>query len=200
MLTATWQQGDPARRDLLLKRCIPSVAAQTIQVEHIVISDGPDPDLYAALEGQPVTFAAVPEHHDNPGTCSWAYNLGTELANTPYVGEVDDDNALRPEHCQLLADALDAHPEAAFAYSRIYRVGVGDEVGADPPRHGQIDGNALVWRRDTLRRFGGWPTNEARWPDWLMVREWMRRGAKWVHVPVVTVDWYYRPGTVSWRG
>ena len=45
VITPTWQ-----RTGLLLSRCIPSVQAQDYpRVEHIVVSDGPDPDLQGKL-------------------------------------------------------------------------------------------------------------------------------------------------------
>ena len=41
VITPTWQ-----RHALLLDRCIPSVAAQDYpNVDHVVVSDGPDPAL-----------------------------------------------------------------------------------------------------------------------------------------------------------
>ena len=45
VVTPTWQ-----RHDLLMDRCIPSVAAQDYpDVEHVICSDGPDPDLAERL-------------------------------------------------------------------------------------------------------------------------------------------------------
>ena len=49
VITPTWQ-----RHDLLLNRCVPSVAAQDHPaVEHVIVSDGPDPDLRGKLAGLP---------------------------------------------------------------------------------------------------------------------------------------------------
>jgi glycosyltransferase involved in cell wall biosynthesis len=194
IITPTW-----GRHDLLRERCMVSVAAQTIPVEHVIVSDGPDPQLRQMLAGQPVTYAEVDVHHDNPNTCSWALNLGIGIASGEYVGECDDDNALRPEHAAVLAAALDANPEADFAYAQILRHGIGDVVGSDPPFHGAIDGNAIVYRRQTPAKFGWWWPTTGSSPDWHLVAGWIERGAKWVSIPQVTVDFYYWPGTWGWR-
>ena len=104
-----------------------------------------------------------------------------------------------PEHCALLAAALDEY-DADFAYSQIFRHGIGDVIGVDPPYAGQIDANALMWRAGTMQRFGAYPTDTPHLADWRMVEAWMRNGARWVHVPTVTVDYYYHPGSTVWRG
>lgn len=194
IITATWQ-----RHQLLLERCIPSVAAQSVPVEHIVVCDGPDPELRELLADVPVRYAEVPEHHDNPGTLAWGVNLGDGLATGEYIGICDDDNALRPDHARLLSEALDAHPEADFAYSRVVRHGCGDIIGAEPPRFGFLDGNGLMWRKGVLERFGYWPT-DTRTPDWGLVSTWLGNGARWVFVPEVTVDYYYHPGSMVYVG
>jgi len=50
VITPTWQ-----RHDLLLSRTVPSVQAQRYpSVEHIIVSDGPDPELKDKL-AQPWT-------------------------------------------------------------------------------------------------------------------------------------------------
>lgn len=192
VITATWQ-----RHDLLLNRCIPSVAAQTIPVHHIVISDGPDRELADKLWDSDILYVELSKHHGT--TASPAINYGDWLAQTDYIAVCDDDNALRPEHCELLSELLDRNPEIDFAYSRIFRHGIGDIIGSVPPRHGQIDGNALMWRRDHLQRYGLWPTEAPHTPDWIVVERWIRNGARWGFVPEVTVDYYFHPGSISWK-
>jgi glycosyltransferase involved in cell wall biosynthesis len=151
------------------------------------------------MADQPVTYAEVDVHHDNPGTCSWALNLGIEIASGDYVGECDDDNALRPEHAALLAAALDANPDADFAYSRVIRHGCDDVIGSAPPSLGTLDGNGIVYRRGTPAKFDWWWPTDRTMPDQHLVRGWLDRGAKWVFVPEITVDFYYWPGTWGYR-
>lgn len=195
VITPTWQ-----RHDLLIGRCLPSVRDQTIEVEHLVVSDGPDPELREKLDGTGVRFVELDSHYEGPNCGTWAINHGCEISTGEYLTVIDDDNALRPEHCQLLAEALDANPEADFAFSQIFRHGIGDVIGTNPPHHGGIDGNALMWRRATQEKYGYWPAPCPHTPDWLLVSRWIGDGARYVFVPQVTVDYFYHPGAISWRG
>ena len=64
VVTPTWQ-----RRDILTGWCIPSVQAQSYpDAEHIVVSDGPDPELAAVMAaqypdaGSPSCQSMIPVH------------------------------------------------------------------------------------------------------------------------------------------
>lgn len=189
MITPTWQ-----RHDLLLSRCVPSVAAQTIPVEHVVVSDGPDPVLRDLLAGTGVVYAEVDQHYDDAvNVGARARNRGLEVATGDYIAYLDDDNAFKPEHVQTLAEALQAHADRDFAYSRMFRHGLGDIIGAEPPQHGRVDSSILMQRSDTHLKFGWWPVPSAYCVDWELVQAWVLAGATWVFVPEVTVDYYYTP-------
>lgn len=191
VITPTWN-----RHELLLERCIPSVAAQTWpDVEHVVVSDGPDPELARLLESVPVVHVQLREHPDDD--CNYgAYsrNHGLTVATGDLVCYLDDDNAFRPHHVQCLAEALEAHPDRDFTYSRMYRHGLGDEIGGEPPEHGRVDSSILMHRRGGHERFGLWPTPSPYAVDWEFVKAWVLAGATWVFVPEVTVDYYYQDG------
>lgn len=189
VITPTWQ-----RHDLLMQRCIPSVAAQTITVEHVVSSDGPDPELRELVRGlEDVVYVEQAEHSDDP--CNYgarARNRGLEAASGDLIAYVDDDNALRPQHVELLAAALTAKPWADFAYSQMYRHGLGDVIGSDPPVHGTVDSSILMHRKEGPGRFGMWPVPAPYEVDWIFVQTWLAGGAAYVFVPELTVDYYYR--------
>lgn len=189
VITPTWM-----RHEVLLERCIPSVAAQTLPVEHVVVSDGPDPVLRNLLAGVDVVYAEVDQHHEDAvNVGARARNRGLEVASGDLIAYLDDDNAFRPEHVERLAAALETHPDRDFAYSRMFRHGLGDEIGAEPPQHGRVDSSILMQRRYTHLRFGWWPVPSAYHVDWELVQAWVRAGARWVFVPEVTVDYYYTP-------
>jgi glycosyltransferase involved in cell wall biosynthesis len=130
VITPTWQ-----RHELLLGHCIPSVQAQTYpNVEHIVVSDGPDPGLAGLLP------SAVRHEQLAEWDPSWRWGTrarlrGIEMARGDLIAYLDDDNAYRPSHLQLLAEALASKPEASFAYSRmqVHHSG-GYEVGSATTR------------------------------------------------------------------
>ena len=118
VITPTWQ-----RHDLLLDRCIPSVAAQDYPaVQHVIVSDGPDNVLAGKIAGRScgaVVWDALPAHDPAARWGHWARLRGLELATGEYIAYLDDDNAFRPGHLAKLAAALDADPSAGFAYSQL---------------------------------------------------------------------------------
>jgi glycosyltransferase involved in cell wall biosynthesis len=185
VITPTWQ-----RHELLVDRCIPSVAAQTVPVEHVVVSDGPDPVLRELLAD--VVYAEVDQHYDDPvNVGARARNRGLEVASGDLIAYLDDDNAFRPHHVETLAEAL-VSSGRDFAYSRMYRHGLGDEIGAEPPEHGRVDSSILMQRADTHLKFGWWPVPSEYCVDWQLVQAWVLAGAQWVFVPEVTVDYYHK--------
>jgi hypothetical protein len=114
IITSTWQ-----RHEMLLERCIPAVDAQTlINIEHVVASDGPDPVLRKRLSGSWLTgpywrhceYLELPEHDPEPHWGSYARRAALDASCGKYVTYCDDDDALRPRHCALMAAALDEHP------------------------------------------------------------------------------------------
>lgn len=187
VVSPTWH-----RHDLLLDRCIPSVAAQDYPaIEHIVVSDGPDPELLGKFPTAPgVRLEELPEHPD----AQWGHHArlhGIDLAKGEYIAYLDDDNSWHGDHARLLVAALE-DTGADFAYPLMAVHGRGEYViGTDPPAEGQIDTSMIVHRRELLdvatwRWFPGIPTI-----DWDLVSRWMTGGAAWVRVPSVTCDYYF---------
>lgn len=189
VVTPTWQ-----RHDKLIGRCLPSVAAQLYpHVEHIVVSDGPDNNLFEAINARPrpgLRYAELPSHDDNARWGHWARLAGIEMSKGEIIAYLDDDNAFRPSHLLRLVDALMVKMTAGFAYPRtsMHIHGQDYEIGTNPPQYGQIDTSGIVHRKEILEI----ETWEASLPtiDWNLVSRWIRRGIEWVYVPKVTVDYY----------
>jgi glycosyltransferase involved in cell wall biosynthesis len=194
VVTATWN-----RHELLLDRCIPSVQAQDVPVDHLVVCDGPDPELRemmalgAQLQRQPsyhpVLFRELPEHDFSElhyGHHCRAY--ACELVADGYITYCDDDDALRPEHCRLLAEALDEHPEAGFAVSQMCSHGPhGDTtIGVGPVACGNV-GTPMIMHRRELLDVAGWDHSSA-FEDWELVWAWMQADISHVRVWTETVD------------
>jgi glycosyltransferase involved in cell wall biosynthesis len=189
--TPTWN-----RRSLLLSRCVPSVQAQTYEaVEHVIVSDGPDPGLRSFLAAvrkprHPIRFSELGDHAPDPNFGSYARRAGIEHARGEYIGYVDDDDELRPEHCALMAAALDADPGAGFAVSRMLshndRDGVTVAIGWGPLACGNVGTPMIAHRRETLEH-GTWGP-PSRLEDWELIRKWLDAGVKHAYVDADTAD------------
>lgn len=191
VVTPTWQ-----RHDLLLNRCIPSVQAQDYpSVEHLIISDGPDGALATRmitpwLHGwDRVWYRELPEHDTSElhyGHHARAY--GCEIAQGAYITYCDDDDSLRPEHCRLLAAALDANPEAGFAVSMMVSHGPHGEsvIGAGPLAAGNV-GTPMIMHRRGILDVATWD-HTSSFEDWELVWAWMQAGISHVRVDQETSD------------
>jgi len=190
VVTPTWQ-----RHEMLLTRCIPAVQAQGYpDVEHLVISDGPDQELGAKLS-QPwldgwkgLWYRELPEHAPEPNFGHYARLHGAELASGEYVTYCDDDDALRPLHCQLLAAALDENPDAGYAVSMMLSHGPhGDTtIGWGPLACGNVGTPMIMHRREILEH-GTWGP-PSRLEDWEVVLKWINAGITHVRVDEETSD------------
>ncbi len=194
VITPTWQ-----RHELLTSRCIPSVTAQTyVPVEHVIVSDGPDQRLRSTFansiwehlgpQSARTKFEELPEHDPDPHWGHWARLRGIDLAAGDLIAYLDDDDAYRPHHVALLAQALTANPDAQWAYSRMARYMPVQETvtGTDPPGCGTIGTPMIVHRRGLLD-VANWGTASPI-EDWELVSRWLAAGARYVSIPDVTVD------------
>lgn len=193
--TPTW-----GRHDMLMDRCVPSVQAQTYPaVEHVIVSDGPDEKLRGIMTAaaashtwrHPVIYAELPEHLPDPNFGHYARRHAVDLAAGEYIGYNDDDDFLRPQHCALMAAALDDNPGAGFAVSRMLSHYPGDQllvIGWGPLSCGNVGTPMIVHRRETLQH-GTWEP-ASRLEDWEVVEKWLKAGIKYANVNYETADVY----------
>jgi hypothetical protein len=113
-----------------------------------------------------------------------ARNLAVEHARADLLFILDADNEVMPNGLGLLADALDARPDASFAYGIIETVGRSGPIGLmswldwDPVhlRQGNYIDAMSMLRRSAIERIGGYPTDETLygWEDfsvWLAMAD-----------------------------
>ena len=189
VVTPTWQ-----RHGYLLERCVPSVQVQDYPaVEHVVVSDGPDENLrdhFAKWKPpvHPVRFIELPEHHDEPNFGHYARRAAISAAEGDYVTYNDDDDALRPGHCRLLAEALTANPDAGFAVSRMMSWNGENRsvIGWGPLACGNVGTPMIMNRREILKQ-GTWGP-PSRLEDWEVVEKWLHAGVPYVNVDAETAD------------
>lgn len=192
VITPTWK-----RHDLLLNRAIPSVQAQSYpKVQHVIFSDGPDPELDRRVSSliqsrprHPVLYAQFAERDPLAEFGSRPRNAALPFAVGEYITYMDDDDALRPEHCRLMAEALDADPEAGFAVSRMVSHHAHPViVGWGPLAVGNV-GSPMIMHRRSVLEHGTWGPDS--WTeDWDLVERWLDAGVKYVNVDAETSDVY----------
>jgi glycosyltransferase involved in cell wall biosynthesis len=191
VITATWR-----RHGTLLARTIPSVQDQDYPaVEHVIVSDGPDENLRDYLAGEhgmqhPVRYSELPVHDPQPHYGHYARLRGLAIARGTYITYVDDDDSLRPEHCRVMAAALDADPEAGFAVSRMMCHGPAHKsvVGWGRLECGNVGSPMLMHRREVTRH-RTW-REAGLYEDWELVDGWLGAGVKYANVDAETSDVY----------
>lgn len=187
VITPTWH-----RHDLLLGRCIPSVQAQVYpHIEHVIVSDGQDPELAEKITGLHGAIRFDQLDNDRRGG-EWGVVprlRGLELAEGDLIAYLDDDDAYRKDHVVTLVEALEEHPEAGFAYTQMAsHPAFGDTaiIGGPEVRPCAI-GTPMIMHRKELLQIATWGPPDSM-EDWRLVDKWMERGIKAHFVEQVTVD------------
>lgn len=193
VVTATW-----GRPKTLVGRAIPSVLSQTHRpVQHIVVTDGDDPDLSDALRES--------GYHER----NWQHRLvqlgrnwtgfsgdggqgavprlvGAFLAAGDYICYLDDDDEFLPNHVAALADAL-TRTGADLVCCR-WRTPDGQVFGSAPPRVGAT-GTSMFMHRAELLKTSAWQLDGYA-GDGKLVERWIDAGASWVFLEEPTVVYH----------
>lgn len=169
-----------------------------LDVELIVVDDGSTDHSRAAVDGwmrdNPdvrATLVSLPANRGLPV----ARNLALAEAAGELCFVLDADNELVPSGLCRLVEALDADPEANFAYGVLQRFDSDGPVGLlgflpwlpERLRYGNyIDAMALV-RTSALRRLGGFTTDRRLhgWEDYDLWCRLAEEGSRAAHVPTV---------------
>lgn len=163
-------------------------------LELVVVDDHSTDDSRAVVEAfmheHPAVAIRLVGAEFNSGLPG-ARNLGFAQARSDYVMVIDADNLVYPTAIARLAAALDADPNAAFAYSTMEEFGV--ETGLRSamswyvPRlceENYIDAQAM-FRRSIWQRVGGYSTADELvfgWEDWELWLRLASLGEYGVHV------------------
>lgn len=176
-------------------RCLDGIFGQTRQdVEIVIVDDGSTDDLAAALRPYAGRFQLI--RQENRGGNA-ARNRGFAASRGEYVMFCDADMRLRPDALEKLLAALEAHPEAAWAYPsfrfgwKLFRSGP-----FDPARLRQmnyISTTSLIRRA----RFPGFDESLKRFQDWDLWLTMLGRGDVGVWVPKVLFRAETKPGRIS---
>ena len=194
-----------------LEAALRSVARQTIAPDlELLVHDDHCPDGSGELAAtwarrHPELAVRVVRRAANAGLPA-GRNALTALARARYVLALDADNELLPPCAERLADALDADPEAAFAYPILAVHAEGEPAGLlsslawDPEllaHFNPIDALALL-RLSALEEAGGWTEDLDLygWEDWDLWCALAARGRHGVHVPELLARYRRAPGSM----
>ena len=194
-------------RPALLARALESIARQTYpQVEIVVVNNG-GPDVRDVVQrhcgGRPFTYVEQRER----ATIRTASNLGARAAKGTYVGYLDDDDLLYPDHVALAVETLQrtgadlSYSDCVGEYALIQDgrksvVGIGIYLDREFNRDALYSTNfapihSIVHRRDLFERFGYFNEDLPVTDDWDF---WLRlaHGASFVHVGRPTCEYSWR--------
>lgn len=198
VITPTWQRANE------LLGLIENIRQQTYRpLQHVIVSDGPDPKMreiaWAARSGYAAGIHDVDTRCEELGR-NWSTFLPDSFCVAPnVVGQLlaagdyqmlsSDDERFDPDHIESLVTAMEAEG-ADFAYGRVRMWWVGTspdrgyDIGTSPPASGQITN--VLYRTDLLKR-GLYPFKAGMTSDWSCIRQWMDAGATWAFVDRVTM-------------
>lgn len=190
--------GIPTYDSPFFEQTLRSVLAQTVPDLEVIVSDDGRRDATRAIVARAADSRVryvIPD--GTPGVpANW--NRCLRAASGTYFVLLPDDDLIAPEFAERMVRALEADPSSAFAQCSFRSVDaelrVLDDAVVQPPAEVMRGYAALEWqletlkcnpaalmfRRETLVRFGGW--EERYWDDWaLTLRLAFRHG--FVHVP-----------------
>jgi glycosyltransferase involved in cell wall biosynthesis len=194
VLTGTWQRPE------LLAACIENVRHQTYRpLEHVIVSDGPDPDTarvaLAALDCADqadvlVRYVPLGRHWTSYLTNSRnavPFMVANWIASGDYqVWLADDERMLVTDYIERMVAVLEGDG-VDFVYPNVEVYYVWNEqhrfvIGSDPPREGQVT-QALHKTELLDLDGGGFRIHVGSGSDWDQFDRWMKAGKRWTHVP-----------------
>lgn len=161
--------------------CLESVFAQTYPaIEIVVVDDGSTDDLESALASYPGRFRFI--RQENRGGPA-ARNRGFRESTGDLVLFCDADIVWTKDAFAAMAAALEAHPEAAYAYAsfrfgwKAFRGGPFDAERLK--KHNYIHTGSLIRRQ----RFSGFDESLKRFQDWDLWLTMLERGDSGIWIP-----------------
>lgn len=192
-------------RHKLLLEAHANVRRQTYpNIEHVIVADGPDPELRQMIESRaffgesepvrlvPVIFHELGFHSSSLFTDSISaapFMVAQLLARGDYqMWLADDERMLVPDHIEQLVNLIEMY-DADFAYPKVEMTWPDSDrrtvIGMNPPRNGQF--THMLYRRDALDKGALFRTHVGSGTDWDACARLMASGARWVFLNETTL-------------
>lgn len=150
---------------------------------------------------------------DRPLGIYTVWNMAIQIAKGEYIMNANLDDRLSPDCLEVLADALDEHPDVSLVYSDYYETRYPNETFEEnqhfrihePPEFSLaimdqcFPGIHPMWRKEMHRQYGffdEWFKAKGDYEMWLRA---VAGGAKFLHVPVNTGLCYINLTGISHR-
>jgi glycosyltransferase involved in cell wall biosynthesis len=182
-----------------IREALESLAAQTVlPAEVLVIDDGSIDDspqrIAEAIDALPDLPLRV-VRHERPRGFVASLIEGTALTNAELIAHVDADDRVLPRYLESLVEALDAHPNAGYAYPRVRLFGSETGVVLSGPFNAArlvYDGNYIphigIIRRSAYEATRGYRDLPSR-ADWDLWLSFLAAGFGGVFVDEVLYEW-----------
>jgi glycosyltransferase involved in cell wall biosynthesis len=192
VVTPTWR-----RPNLLVNRCIPSVWAQTYRpLEHLIVSDGPDPPLRHRLAQLGYTAAGIQGRRFVECGRNWGgvghvpRAAGAWLAAGQWICYLDDDNEYLPEHVAVMV--AEGQRAGVPLVCTAWRMPNGGTLGATPPGTNRTDSSSFLHLAELLG-VAAWAPGDGYTADGALIDRWIAAGVAWSFLPEPTMI-YHGPG------
>lgn len=192
------------RHELLLD-AIENVRAQTYpNIEHVIVSDGPDSEAQHVIDIAeerasrplsrylPIIFQELGFHSSSlfrDSISAAPFMVAQLLARGDYqMWLADDERMLVPDHIEQLVNLLEQY-DVDFAYPKVEMTWPNSTkrniIGTNPPQCGQF--THMLYRRDALDKGALFRPHVGSGTDWDACARLMAGGARWVFNPHVTL-------------
>ncbi|HXJ55907.1 MAG TPA: glycosyltransferase [Verrucomicrobiae bacterium] len=199
-----------------LRKCLEDLVAQTIfpELEVLIIDSGSPENERAIAEEFGRRHSNILYHRTERETLYAAWNRAIGLARGRYIANANADDAHRPDALELLAAALEEHPEADLAYGDYYTSTVPNDTFAQPhilrqvvhpPYHPAtvmlycLTGCHPMWRRTVFDKIGVFDPTYTAPGDYEFLFRFVQAGLRAVHVPQPLSLFYQNPDGLSWK-
>jgi len=199
-----------------LGACLEDLAAQTIaaSTEIIVVDSGSQQDEHAVAKAFESRFTDLVYVRTRRETIHAAWNRALALARGEYVTNANTDDAHRSDALELMAAALEANPQADFAYSDyLWSDRANDAFAAPhvsrtvrhPPYHPAqamfycVLGCHPMWRRTLFDELGAFDAELATVGDYELLLRTVAAKRRPVHVAETLSLFYQNPEGLTFQ-